>query len=97
MVCLTVGLAAHMARGIHGLPKVLPGPLMPNPSMPCRWAISKQPYSHFKGGPPSEQAACSHPLPFWTPHTVWVCQRLRIRIEGIRKVERMITNRPENS
>jgi hypothetical protein len=26
---------ARMARGIHGLPKVSPGPAMPNPPMPC--------------------------------------------------------------
>jgi hypothetical protein len=25
----------HMARGGHGLPKVLSGPAMPEPSMPC--------------------------------------------------------------
>jgi hypothetical protein len=34
-VCLP---QAHMARGIHELPKVSPGPAMPNPSTPCRQA-----------------------------------------------------------
>jgi hypothetical protein len=36
---------ARMAKGIHGLPKVSPGPAMPNPSKP--W------YGRFGGGPPS--------------------------------------------
>jgi hypothetical protein len=29
------GWQARMARGIHGLPKVSPGPALPNPSTPC--------------------------------------------------------------
>jgi hypothetical protein len=41
-----------MARGGHGLPKVLLGPAMPNPLMPCgrpalRWLQGKQPAAVF--------------------------------------------------
>ena len=31
----------RMARGGHGLPKVSPGPAMPNQSIPCGWATPK--------------------------------------------------------
>jgi hypothetical protein len=30
----------RMARGIHGLPKVSPGPAMLHPSVPCGWATT---------------------------------------------------------
>jgi hypothetical protein len=36
---------ARMARGIHGLPKVLPGPAMPDLSTPSRRATPKRPYT----------------------------------------------------
>jgi hypothetical protein len=31
-----------MARGVHGLPKVLPWPIIPNPFTPCGWATPKK-------------------------------------------------------
>jgi hypothetical protein len=33
---------AHMVRGIHGLPKVSPGPAMSDPSTPCRRATPER-------------------------------------------------------
>jgi hypothetical protein len=63
--------AERMARGGHGLPKVILGPAMPDPSTPC-------------GGPPlgwaekayrvsSRLVPCGHLLPLWTPHAVRLC------------------------
>jgi hypothetical protein len=49
---LMVGLCfeqAHMGRGIHDLLKVSPGPAMPNPSTPCRWATPKTALRSFWG------------------------------------------------
>jgi hypothetical protein len=40
----------HMARGGHGIPRVLLGPAMPDPSTPCRWPLLKRSYSRFRGG-----------------------------------------------
>jgi hypothetical protein len=58
-----------MGRGGHGLPKVSLGSTRPNPSeQPL-----KRPYSCFRGGPPTEQAACGHLLSFWTPQAVRLC------------------------
>jgi hypothetical protein len=37
-----------MARGSHGLPKVLLGSAMPNHSTPCRRPLLKRPYGHFR-------------------------------------------------
>jgi hypothetical protein len=42
----------RMASAAHGLPKVLLGPTMPNPSTPCGRTPLKQPYSRFSGGRP---------------------------------------------
>jgi hypothetical protein len=42
----------HMARGIHGLPKVSRGLPMPDPSKPCRRPPLKQPYGRFRSGCP---------------------------------------------
>jgi hypothetical protein len=39
-----------VARGGHGLPKLLLGPAMPYPSTPCGQPSLKWPYSHFRGG-----------------------------------------------
>jgi hypothetical protein len=47
-----------MVRGGHGLPKVSPGPAMPYPSMPCRWATPET--ACFRGGL----------LLLWTSHDV---------------------------
>jgi hypothetical protein len=60
----------RMARGSRGLPKVLPGPTVPYPSMPCGWATPKRCYGHFRGGLPADWVACGRLLPFWTPHAV---------------------------
>jgi hypothetical protein len=60
-----------MARGIHGLPKVSPGPAMPDPSMPCKWATPKTALRPYAGRWP---AAVFYPLgyptlcrPAWVP------------------------------
>jgi hypothetical protein len=44
-------LQARMARSIHGLPKVSPGPTMPNPSTPCGRATPKTASWPFLGLP----------------------------------------------
>jgi hypothetical protein len=38
-----------MARGAHQLPKVLPGPVMRDPSMHCRWATPETALQAFQG------------------------------------------------
>jgi hypothetical protein len=61
------GDQARMAWVIHGLPKVLPGPAMPNPSTPCGRAAPKTAVSGVarrKGGRP---AAVFNPLGYLTP------------------------------
>jgi hypothetical protein len=40
-----------MARGIYGLPKVSPGPAMPDPSTPCRLAMPEMARWLFLGLP----------------------------------------------
>jgi hypothetical protein len=40
-----------MTRGIDGLPKVPPGPTMPNPSTPCGQAIPETALQLFLGWP----------------------------------------------
>jgi hypothetical protein len=40
-----------MARGIDGLPKVSPGPAMPNPSTPCRQSTPEKAIQPFLGWP----------------------------------------------
>jgi hypothetical protein len=63
----------RMARGDHGLPKVLPGPAMPNPFTPCRLTTPETAYSCFRGGLPARLAASGHLLPLWTPHAIRLC------------------------
>jgi hypothetical protein len=48
-----------------------------HPGPPCLTLISpaggpplKRPYGHFRGGLPTEHAACGRLLPLWTPHAV---------------------------
>jgi hypothetical protein len=41
----------RMARGLHGLPKVSPGPAMPYPSTLCGWAIALTAFWPFEGWP----------------------------------------------
>ena len=63
---------AHMAKGIHGLPKISPVPTMPNPSMPCGRANPETALQLFwvwpapggEGGP----AAIFYPLAYPTPY-----------------------------
>jgi hypothetical protein len=50
----------RMARGGHGIPKVSPGPAMPDPSTPCGQT--------FRGGSPAGRVACGRLLPFGTPY-----------------------------
>jgi hypothetical protein len=40
---------SHMARGGHGLPKVLLGPAMPYPSTLCGWATPETAFWAFQG------------------------------------------------
>jgi hypothetical protein len=44
-------LHGRMGRGGHGLPKVLPGPAMPDPSTPCGRATPKTALWPFQGWP----------------------------------------------
>jgi hypothetical protein len=44
-------IQGRMGRSIHGLPKVSPGPAMPNPSMPCGRSTPKQALRLFWGWP----------------------------------------------
>jgi hypothetical protein len=53
----------RVARGIHGLPKVSPGPVMPDPPMPCGRATPG--VACPQGGPP---AAVFNPLGYPTPY-----------------------------
>jgi hypothetical protein len=39
---------SHMARGGHGLPKVLLGPAMPYPSTLCGWATPETAFQAFQ-------------------------------------------------
>jgi hypothetical protein len=41
-----------MARGGHGLPKILLEPAMPDSFTPCGQPPLKRPYSHFRDGRP---------------------------------------------
>ena len=59
----------HMVRGGYGLPKVSPGPAMPDPSTPCRWATPEMAFWSFQGWSPAGQAVCGCLLALWTPHT----------------------------
>jgi hypothetical protein len=68
-----------MARGDHGLPKVSPGPAMPDRSMPCGWATPETapgPYGCFRDGPQSRPAAVFYPLGHLTPYAVARCRGL---------------------
>jgi hypothetical protein len=58
-----------MARGGHEL-KFYRGPPCPTFLHPASKPPLKRPYGRFSGGPPTERAACSRLLPFWTPHAV---------------------------
>jgi hypothetical protein len=60
----------RMARGGHGLPKVLLGHAMPSSSMPYGWPPLKWPYGHFRGGHSlgGQPAAVFHPLGYLTSH-----------------------------
>jgi hypothetical protein len=40
-----------MAKGIHGLPKVSPGPALPYPSMPCGRATPETAFQPFRRWP----------------------------------------------
>jgi hypothetical protein len=57
-----------MARGGHGLPKVLLGPGMPYPSTPCGQPSLKRPYGRFRGDHPQGRrpAAVFCPLGYLT-------------------------------
>jgi hypothetical protein len=57
------GTQARTGRGIHGLPKVLPGPAKPDPYTPCRWATPKTALQ--QGGQP---AAIFFPLGYSFPY-----------------------------
>jgi atrial natriuretic peptide receptor A len=54
----------RMARGGHRLPKLLPGPAMPDPSTPCGLECPNLLST------PCGRAACSRLLPLQTPHAV---------------------------
>jgi hypothetical protein len=53
----------RMASGGHGLPKVSPGPAMPDSSMPCGRATSETALRQGVG-----RAACARLLPLWTSY-----------------------------
>jgi hypothetical protein len=45
-------LQGYISWGIHGIPKVSLGPIMPYYSTPCECPPLKRPYGRFKGGHP---------------------------------------------
>jgi hypothetical protein len=60
-----------MARGGHGLPKVLPGPTMPYPlAMPCEQSPVKQIYGKATSGVAAHRTGYLQPssTPLNTPH-----------------------------
>jgi hypothetical protein len=59
---------ARMARGIHRLPKVSPGPAMPDPSMPCGLANPKTSIQPFLGWPAYRAGGLWPSTPLDTPH-----------------------------
>jgi hypothetical protein len=64
-----------MARGIHGLPKFLPGPTKPHPSTP-RWrATPKTTLRQFLGWSAC-RAGTPRLLPPWIPHAIWARGRV---------------------
>jgi hypothetical protein len=60
----------RMAKVSHGLPEVLLGPAMPDPSTSCGRPPLEQPYCCFRGGHPQGQhpTAISYPLGHPTPY-----------------------------
>jgi hypothetical protein len=60
----------RMARGGHRLPKISPGPAMPNPPTPCGQAIPKtfQGWPARRGGLPTGWVPSDCLLPHWTSH-----------------------------
>jgi hypothetical protein len=61
--------------GGRGLPRVSPGPAMPDPSMPCGRPPLKRPYGRFRGGPPARRAAWGRLLSPWIPHAARFCSQ----------------------
>jgi hypothetical protein len=75
------GCHGRKARGGHGLSKLSLGPAMPKSSTPRGRATPETAlWLCFRGSPPSEQAACGHLLPPWTPQAVrYAGERVRVR------------------
>jgi hypothetical protein len=62
---------AHIARGIHGLPKVSPGFRHAQPFYALRVGYARNGQNgRFRGGPPTGWVACGRLLPPWIPHAV---------------------------
>ena len=61
---------ACMARGSHGLPKVSPGPAMPDPSTPSGWATPEMAILGVAntGGEGGGPAAIFYPLGYPLPY-----------------------------
>jgi len=76
------------ARGGHGLPKVSPGPAMPDPSMPCGRATPETALQQFRGRPAHRVGSLRRLLPFWTPHAVRLWEE---EVSGDQKIKRKQT------
>jgi hypothetical protein len=69
-IIINIFYQARTAMGIHGLPKLPPGPTMPDPLRPAGRPPPKRP---FCSGQPAGQAACGSLQPPWIPHAIWAC------------------------
>jgi hypothetical protein len=77
-----------MAKGGHGLPKVLLGPAMSYLSIPCRYPPLKQPYSLTAvSGMAAGMAGSLRP-----PSTPFDTHTIRLWNDGKHEIERIILN-----
>jgi hypothetical protein len=69
---------ACLARGLHGLPRVSPGPALRNPSTPCRRATPETAFRPFRGWP-AHRAGGLRPsdTPLDTPRRTSLIRRSR--------------------
>jgi hypothetical protein len=67
-----IQIQARTGRGIHGLPKVSPGPAMPNPYTPCGRTTPETALRPFRGWP-AHRAGGLRPSssPLDTPSRIW--------------------------
>jgi hypothetical protein len=59
------------------------GPPCPTVLRPAGGPPLKQHFGHFRGGPPTGQAACGRPLPLWTPHIVHLWMKTNLYLVSV--------------